>query len=157
MASFSDQGFDTNAFSVNAFDFGSPTPPTPVVPTVPSFPIGGGYPAQDQRTRKEVSEARKRLGLEDELSVVEARAKAVIDLVAKRQAEALELDKQKQFDELSRELRLKGVELESVHLETLNLERERLISLEISTRLKLRLREEEELMMLVLMAAITEA
>jgi hypothetical protein len=83
----------------------------------------------------------------------EARAQAVIADVAARQAERLELDAQKRFEELSRELQLKGIEWEARYLEALNIQREALIDAEIGARLRARLQGEEELLVLLLMAA----
>ena len=154
MASFSDSAFFTDAFSVDAFDFGSGPPPAPPVTPTP-FPIGGGIPRPGKPSKEDVSRARRRLGLEDEEYRREAHRIALE--VAARQAQRLELDKQKQYDELSRELRLTNIELEGSYLEILNAERERLIEAEISARLKAKLRqqtrEEEDIMALLMMIA----
>ena len=100
----------------------------------------GGYPipADRRRSRKEISEARQRLGIEDALAI-EAIAE-----VAARQAKRLELDRQKQYDELQGELRLRSIEWQARYLDAMNAERERLIGLEIASRLKARLRQQEE-------------
>ena len=142
MASFDSGAFFTDSFSVNAFDFGGVVPPAPVTP--PSFPIGGGIPYPEKRSKQDISRARRRLGLEDEESLKETEAQRVILEVAQQQAQRLELDKQKQFEELSRELRLRNIEWEGRYLETLNLERERLIEAEISARLKAKLKQQQE-------------
>ena len=110
----------------------------------------GGYPSPaDRRSRKEISEARQRVGIEDAL------AKEAIAEVAARQAERLEQDKQKQYDELQGELRLRNIEIQTQHLEALAAERERLLGLEIAARLRAKLvaQADEELFMLLLVAA----
>lgn len=112
--------------------------------------IGGGIPHDTHRTKQDISKDRKRLGLEDEEYL---KAQQVIQDVAKRQAERLELDKQKQFEELSRELKLNKLEWEGQYLDSLNETRERLITLEIGVRLKARIQEESDLIMLMLLAA----
>lgn len=144
MASFARAAFSVSAFSVNAFDFDADAA-TPI----PTTPPSGGFPAADQaqrRTRSDVSRDRERFGLQDEI------ARAIAE-VAAQQAERLEQDKQKQFEELNRELELRGIEWDARYLESLNYERERLINAEIGLRLRQRLQDEEELMLLVLMAA----
>ncbi|WP_323165328.1 hypothetical protein, partial [Pseudomonas atacamensis] len=83
-------------------------------------------------------------------------AEQVILEVAQQQAQRLELDRQKQFEELSRELRLRNIEWEGRYLESLNLERQRLIDLEISARLKAKLKvqqEDEDIMAIMMMIA----
>ena len=76
----------------------------------------------------------------------------VINFVAARQAERLETDQQKIFEELLRELQLERISFDLRYLEALNLERQRLITQEIARLLKLKL-EEEELMFLMMVAA----
>ena len=126
----------------------------PVVPPTPQFPIGGGYNPSQGRTKQKISRDREKLGLEDELARKSRQAaEQVIREVALRQAEKLELDKQKQFEELSRELKLNKIQWEGQYLQDLNRERERLITLEIATRLKAKLSEEADLMALILLAA----
>lgn len=125
----------------------APPPPPPAAAVQPS----GGFPAHDRaRTRKQVSEARKRFGLED--TYKDERAAQVIANVAARQAEALEQDELKRFEELSRQLQLEGLEFDRRYLELLNQERERLIDLEIAQRFKY-LREQEEIILMLLAAA----
>ena len=118
---------------------------------------GGGYhPSQGlgytgyetrTRTRKEIQEERERLG------ILPRKVERIIQDVALRQAEKLELDKQKQFEELSRELRVQKIEWEGRFLEVLNAEREKLIDREIASRLRFRLQEENDLMTLIVLAA----
>ena len=109
----------------------------------------GGFPAYEQplRTKRDISKARKRFGIEDSV------ARAIAE-VAARQAERLELDTQKRFEELNRELQLRGIQWESRYLEALNAQREALIDAEISARLKAKLRNDEEMIILMLLAAV---
>lgn len=118
--------------------------------------VGGGYnPSQGLYPRPpdklQISKARKRLGLED--AIARTEAEAVIAEVAARQVERLEQDAQKRFEELSRELKLRGIEWEARYLEDLNAQRERLIDAEIALRLKEKLRTDEEMIVLMLLAA----
>lgn len=128
-----------------------PPPPPPVVDTVkPS----GGIPADAPlRTRQQISDARKRLGLRDKFS---EEAEEIIAQVAAQQAARLEQDAQKQLDELRGELKLRNLELERGYLEALAEEREALMDAEISERLAAKLkRDREALMFLVMVAAAT--
>lgn len=129
---------------------GDAAPPV-VVPPI----IGGGYnPSQGLYPRPpdklQISRARKRVGLEDAISRTEA--KAIIAEVAARQVERLEQDAQKRFEEFSRELKLREIEWDARYLEDLNLQRERLIDAEIAVRLKEKLRTDEEMIVLMLLA-----
>ena len=117
-------------------------------------PVGpipsGGIPsyADQRRTKKKIREARERFGIPDEVRIA-------IETVAKQQVDRLERDKQKQFEELNRELELRGLEFEGRYLESLNQARERLITAEISLRIREKMiADEESLMLLVLMAAV---
>ena len=114
---------------------------------------GGSNPSQGysgyetrRRTRSDVTRDRERFGIPDE-------ARLVIESVAAQQAERLEQDKQKRFEELTRELELRGIEFEGRYLESLNFERERLINAEIALRIRQKMMDEEALMLLVLIAA----
>lgn len=120
------------------------------VSSAPPQSNSGGYPesAERVRTRKDVSAARSRLGITDEL------ARQAIAEVAARQAERLEMDRQKQFDELRGELELQRIEWDASYLEALASEREALIGLEIARRLRERLsREDEEALWLLVQIA----
>ena len=121
----------------------------PVVPVTPVRP-SGGWPADQgyRRKREDVSEARKRLGLDDGY-----RVSTVIADVAVRQAERIEQDQQKIFDELLRELELQGLEFDRRYLEALGVQRQRLIDAEIAARLQRLVKDDEELMLLVMIAA----
>ena len=115
---------------------------------------GGSHPSQGYsgyetrtRTKKEIQEERERLG------ILPRKVERIIQDVALRQAQKLELDKQKQFEELSRELRVQKIEWEGRFLEVLNAEREKLIDREIAQRLRFRVQEENDLMALMVLAA----
>lgn len=127
-----------------------PAPPAALAPLV-----GGGYhPSQGLYPRppgrKEVSRARERLGLKDRIA--EERAAKVIAEIAARQAESLERDEQKRFEELARQLEIEGLEFDARYLEALNQEREHLIDLEIARRLRA-IRGQEEILLMLLIAA----
>jgi hypothetical protein len=149
VASFSDTSFDTSAFSVGAFDFGS-TPPTPPADVVIAQIVGGGIPAhgtlrlrgREGRSRADVARDRERFGI---------KAAAVIAAVAERQAERLEGDEQKRFDELLRELQLREIEWDARYLEAMNLQRQSLIDAEIGRLLQIK--NDEEIVMLMMLAA----
>ena len=126
-------------------------PPAPP-PTATTQLVGGGIPHDYVPSRRDISRARKRLGLDDGFRDTETVAAAVIADVAARQALVLEQDAQKRFEELLRELQLQGIEFDARYLEALNIQRERLIDAEIAARLRLK-REDEELLILLLMAA----
>ena len=148
MAAFDSAAFSTNAFSVNAFDFGSITP---VVPAAPQQVGGGGYirhhPDYFRKSRKRIRDEREALG-------IPASVLDLLEGVAKRQAEALQSDAQKQFEELERALELADVEWQGRYLEVLNDLRERFISEEISRLLAKKLSDEEDEMRLMALAAL---
>lgn len=114
---------------------------TPARGTVPWL-----FPLPRRRTRKELSLERDRFGIQDEYAL------ATIAQVAQRQAERLEMDTQKRFEELSRELELRRIEFDARYLEALNAERERLIDEEIAQRLR-RIMDDEAVILLTLIAA----
>lgn len=124
--------------------------PPPVVDQ--PVPPSGGYLHERAGRRRGEDELRRQ---RQELGIIPAEVQALVTEVAARQAERLELDAQKQYDELQGELRLRNIEIQTAHLEAMNAERERLIGAEIARRLKERiaLRDEEELWMLVQIAA----
>lgn len=147
---YSKIAFSIDAFSELAFSFDTATPPEPDIATTQL--VGGGYhPSQGlyprPPSRQEVSRDRERFGLLDELAL-----KAIAE-VAARQAERLEQDAQKRFEELSRELQLRGLEWEARYLEALNAKREELIDAEILSRLKAKFRADDEMIILMLLAA----
>lgn len=136
---------------------GAPPPPPPAPPDAPTVLVGGGFnPSQGLYPRppgrEEVSRARERLGLKDSIS--EEKAAKVIADVAARQAESLERDEQKRFEELARQLEIEGLEFDARYLELLNQEREHLIDSEIARRLRAIRDQEEILLMLLMIAAV---
>ena len=77
----------------------------------------------------------------------------IIQAVAVDQVARLEKDEQKRFEELERELELKGVQWEARYLEALNVRREILIDQEIERLLKKKI-ENDNRILLILMALI---
>ena len=63
------------------------------------------------------------------------------------------MDAQKQFEELSRELQLQGIEFDRRYLEALNSYREILLAAEIGRRLRMKIDNEAMMTLLVLAAA----
>jgi len=122
-----------------------------ITTTAPS----GGYktdltthlPSGRRRLPGEVSRERERFGIPD-------LAKQAIADVAARQAERLEQDRQRQFDELAGELKLRNLEWQTGYLNVLATERERLIDAEISKRLRQTL-EEQDMLALALILAVS--
>lgn len=128
---------------------GDGTPPP--APEVPIVRPSGGWPSthgERGRSRGEVSEARKRLGLDDGY-----RVSTIIADVAVRQAERLEQDQQKIFDELLRELELQGLEFDARYLDALAIQRQGLIDAEIAARLQRMIRDDEEMLLMLLVLA----
>ena len=125
-------------------------PPPPVI--IPSTVTGGGgyirhHPDYFRKSRKRIREEREALGIPS----------AVLDLlegVAKRQAEALQSDPHKQFEELERALELADVQWQARYLEVLNDLRERYIAEEISRLMAKKLADEDDEMKLVMLAAL---
>lgn len=117
---------------------GAAPPPTPPV-AEPQIKVVGGGRITRRKKRKE-----------DEIQ-------EVIQQVALRQVETLELDEQKRFEELERELQLRNVEWESRYLELLNQKREMLIIEELKTLLKkdLKRKEEDDSIVMILMTLIS--
>ena len=116
---------------------GIPVPPIPpVVPSGPA-PSGGFHPW--------IHRLRRRRKPHEEQEVIQA----VIEAVARRQAQALELDELKRLEELERELQLKAVEWDSVYLEMMNEERERLIHEEIGKLIRKKLQDDEAISLLL--------
>ena len=117
----------------------------------PSQPIGGGYirhhPDYFKKSRKRIRKEREALG-------ISAEVLDLIDGVAKRQAEVVQSDPQKQFEELERALDLAQIEWQGRYLEVLNDLRERYISEEISRLLAKKFQDEEDEMRLMALAAL---
>lgn len=98
------------------------------------------------RSKKEIEEDRKRFG-------IHSPALEVIAKVAYSQYKRLEVDKQKQYEELSRELELRKIEWDTRYMELLAEERERLIDREIRA-IFARQRDDEEIMLMLLAVAV---
>ena len=112
-------------------------------------PSGGipysGYETR-KRTKEEIQRERERLG-------ILPRAAQIINLIAARQVETLKADEQQRLEELTREMALEKIEWESRYLEMLNARRETLISAEIAMLLRKKLQDEENMVILMLLAA----
>ena len=109
----------------------------------------GGVPATLRvkgRTRNELAAERARFGIPD-------AAAEVIAEVAARQVERLERDEQKRFEELHLELTLRAIAWDGRYLEVLSEIRSRMIDEEIAEKLRLKIKGDEELMILMVMAA----
>jgi hypothetical protein len=131
-----------------------PVPPTP--PAVPEEikpsggrpqPYGAHHVPSAEERRLHVRKQRELVGIVEEAAKVIAR-------VAARQAEALEADEQKRFEELERELTLAGLHWEGRYLELMNEARQRIIDAEIRERMQEALRIEEEIMLLLLVSVL---
>ena len=124
--------------------------PAPAAPTADTRPKGRAAwlldNEQQRRTRKDISRERERYGIQDELAL-EAIAE-----VAARQAERLEMDAQKRFEELARELELRRIDFDGRYLDAMNVMRERLITEEIAARLHRKLKDEADIILLLMMA-----
>ena len=121
-----------------------PVPPSPPAVGVPPKP-SGGYPAYDRGPTK-AQKRRSRIlhGLEAE----------IVQSVAERQVEKLGLDEIQQRQELEGELRLRGIEMQALHLEALNARREALIDAEIARLLHLRMMEDDAATLMMIAAAL---
>lgn len=104
----------------------------------------GGHPFLGRS--QERPERRKKHGIPQEVD-------EIIKQVAASQVARLEADKQKQFEELERELELRALKWERKYLTALAEEREYLINQEIGRLLREKiLRDEEEAILAVLLA-----
>ena len=121
------------------------TPP----PAAQTIVVGGGVPHDYKRTKKDIAKDRERFGIPDHERII---AEALVAQIAARQAEVLEQDKQKQFDELQRELQIRGIQWQARYLELLNVQREKLIDAEL--KVIFQQRQDEELMLLMLAAIV---
>ena len=115
-----------------------------------SLSIGGGGSSPSQgysghevqkQSKEDIRRSREKFG------VIPKQVERIIEEVSKRQALRDEQDKQKQYDELAGELKLKGIELESIYLESLSLEREIKISEKLSL---LELRRKQSIALILL-------
>lgn len=118
---------------------------------VPSggWPIDGGSEyarrAPRVRTAEEIRAERVRFG------VLPAQ---IIEEVAARQAADSRLDDQQRIEELRGELALRGLEMQSAHLEALNDRREAILLEEIARRLRGQMDERDTLALLLLAASV---
>ena len=101
--------------------------------------------------RRPISRVQRELLDKERISREAAQA---ISEVARRQAERLELDELKRFEELERELSLRSVEWEARYLDLLNEQRESLVNEEIGRLLRRKIAEEEELLLILLAASL---
>ena len=124
---------------------------TTVTPTALPPPGGVGISGRLHLRRPPISRVHREVLDKERLSL---EARQAIEEVARRQAERLELDTQKRFEELSRELELRSVEWEARYLDLLNEERESLIHEEIGTLLRRKLAEEDEMLLILLAASL---
>lgn len=138
--------FQSTAFQNSAFQTGSTPTPTPTPTPSPSGGYFGGT-ARAHRSAEEIRRARERFGIVEQ-------AAQVITAVALRQANSLEQDEHKRFEELERELALRGLAWEARYLEMLNEQRERLIGIELKERMQEAQRIEEEISMALLVTVL---
>lgn len=146
MSAFDSGAFSTDAFSVNAFDFGAgPTPPPTPTAEAPRGQIPWLVARAPQRTKEDVHRSRVLHGIEAE----------VVSQVAERQAKALDLDELQKKEELLAELKLRRIEARTEHFEALAREREALIDREIAERLQemLRKQDEDAIALMIMLAA----
>ena len=112
-------------------------------------PSGGiPYSGYETRTRTE-----KEISAEREIYGILPKTIRIIEDIAARQALDLRHDEQQRFDELQRELALQNIEWEGRYLELLNARRKALIDAEIAARLRQKLLDEENMMVLLLLAS----
>ena len=116
--------------------------PPPVTPAAESLRYPGSHPFL------QIPERRKKHGIPQEVD-------EIIKQVAASQVARLELDKQKQFEELERELELRALKWERKYLRALAEEREFLIHEEIGRLLKERMQRDEEEAILAILLAIS--
>ena len=117
----------------------------PVVPVVVSADVIRNFSLREWRQwhRPKDEEQLERLG-------ITPQSAEIIADVAVRQVKDLRLDEQQRLDELRGEMRLRGLEMESLHLQVLNAERERLINAEIASKLRL-IQDNNDTVLLMLM------
>ena len=117
-----------------------PPPPPPAAVIRPS----GGYPSDQGPTKEQKRRSRILHGLEVE----------IVEAVATRQAEALDLDAIQQQQELEGELRLRGIEAQIAHYEQLSRRRQALIDAEIAQRLHKIMLDDEAALVILIAASI---
>jgi hypothetical protein len=142
----------TSFIILDGYDLGGAAPPAAAV--VPERPAGG-WPERGRRKKLHLptyptdAELRKQ---REEWGIL-PKAEAIISAVAQRQAEAAKYDEQRYFEELTRELELQNIEFEGKYLESLNVQREKLIDAEIGRLLKEKFDNEDMEIILMLVAA----
>ena len=127
---------------------GAPPSPPPIETAV--RPSGGLW----HEELKYAIEGRKSWRQRLEEAKIQRLAVEVLDEVAHRQVLTLELDEHKRFEELERELELKGIEWEARYLDLLNERREALIDAEIGRLLRLKQDENDVIILLTLMGGL---
>ncbi|MGH9426754.1 MAG: hypothetical protein ACRD2L_10700 [Terriglobia bacterium] len=127
---------------------GAGVAPPPPAPPAPEVIPSGGFPARELREALEGRSWRDKLKEQP----IQEHAIQAIEQIAYRQAQSLELDKQKRFEDLSRELQIREIEWDSRYLELLNQRREALIDQEIGLLLRQK-RDDDDIQALVLMAS----
>lgn len=130
------------AFSLGVVDVLAVIASTPSPTPAPAQQPSGGFP-DDRRSEADVRRAREFFGV----------IPKVVEEVARDQAKRLELDEQKRFEQLQRELQLQGIEWDVRYLEAMNEMRNRMIDAEIALRLRQRLQDDEDLLMLMVLTA----
>ena len=93
---------------------------------------------------------RRRLEEDEELS---RREKEALAAIAAQQVELLRLDEAQRAQHAREELRLRGLEADTRLMEALNAERERLIDLQIAILLHRKMRDDADVIALLLIAA----
>ena len=117
---------------------GGVTPPPP--PAVPAVRPSGGYPSDRGPTKEQIRRSRI--------------AHGIIEEVAERQAQALDLDAIQQQQELEGELRLRGIEAEIEHYEALARRRQALIDAEIAQLLHQIMLDDEAALIILIASSI---
>ena len=144
--------FGSRSFVImDGYDLGQAPPPVAVVVPQPS----GGWPIPGKRkklhlpaypTAEQLRKQREELG-------ILPKTAAIIESVAQRQAAAMRYDEQRYFEELNRELELQGIEFEGRYLESLNIQRIKIIDAEIGRLLKIQLDKEDMEVIIAIVAA----
>ena len=110
----------------------------------------GGVPYRGHETRTRTKDEVRR---EREAYGILPKAAEIIEKVAIRQATKIEYDEQKRFEELARELEIARIAWEGRYLEALNARRQALIGSEVALRLQQKLLDEENTMILLVLAS----
>ena len=138
MAAFASAAFSTSAFSALAFSFDS-------IVVAPAIRGTDGYHGHDELGR--LHREREKVERSAELRAAEQ----VIADVAARQAADYRLDDAQRQQELQGELRIRGIEMRSAHLEALSAQREKIIRDELQALFRKR-QDDEDIAVLFLLA-----